>query len=63
MGIFKKLFKRKKKEEKKQAECWYNNAHEQPMDKWDLPTDPGSLSSPNSGLYSTAMQAAKNQNR
>ncbi len=63
MGIFKKLFKRKEKEEKKQAECWYNNAHEQPMDKWVLPEDPGALSSPNFGLYADAQRVAKNQNR
>ena len=29
MGIFKKLFAKKKKEKKEQDECWYNNAHEE----------------------------------
>ncbi len=62
MGIFKKLFKRKKKEEKKQAECWYNNAHEQPQDKWVEPVEGGPCS-PNSGLYADAQSLAKNQNR
>ena len=60
MGIFKKLFKRKEK--KKTAECWYNNAHELPADKWVVPEEGAIGPSPNSGLYSTAMQAARNQN-
>lgn len=60
MGIFKKLFKRKKKVEEKKAECWYNNYHEQKKDKWEEPIE-GASCSPNSGLYATAQQAAKQQ--
>ena len=63
MGILKKIFKRKKKEEKKTVECWYNNAHEVPLQKWIAPEEGAIGPSPNSGLYSTAMQVARNQNR
>ena len=60
MGIFKKLFKRKKKEEKKQAECWYNNAHELPADKWVAPEENGvGPKNDNTMWYSTAQHAHK----
>ena len=63
MGLFRKLFKKSKKEEKPQEKCWYNNAHEVPSPKWIAPEEGAIGPSPNSGLYSTAMQAARNQNR
>ena len=61
MSIFKKLFKRKEKEEKK-AECWYNNAHELPAEKW-VPWEESGAGPKNDNLmwYSSAMQAAKYQ--
>lgn len=59
MGIFKKLFKRKKKEEKKQSECWYNNAHELPADKWVVPENGVGPKNNNTMWYSTAQHAHK----
>lgn len=63
MKLFQKLFKRNKKQEEKQQECWYNNAHEQKRPRW-LPPDAegGALSSPNS-VYYTESQRAENAQR
>ena len=65
MSIFSKIFGKRKKDEKKETECWYNNHQEQEKSECMPPEmmDPGALSSPNSYLNSTAQQAAKNQNR
>ncbi len=64
MRILKKCYKKSKEEDKKQQECWYNNYHEQEKSKWVEPEiEGGALSSPNQMYYSTAQQAAKNQNR
>ena len=63
MGFFTKIFAKRKKEEKKEAECWYNNYHEQEKGECMPPElmDTGALSQDNSYLYSTAQQAAKHQ--
>ena len=62
MCILKKLFRKFKREEKKEPECWYNNFHEQKKSRWNVPVpDEGALSSDNSFYYSTAQQAAKHQ--
>ena len=57
MSIFKKLFKRKEKKEK-QAECWYNNAHELPAEKW-VPAEESGPKNDNTMWYSTAQHAHK----
>ena len=63
MNFFKKLFANLKKEEKKEKECWYNNAQDNMKDGWaGMMIDPGSLSGENQMYYSTAQQAAKHQN-
>jgi hypothetical protein len=62
MSIFSKIFGKRKKEEKKEAECWYNNHHEKEKGEMELPVDTGALSGDNSYLYATAQQAAKHQN-
>lgn len=58
MRIFKKLFKRKEKKEKK-AECWYNNAHELPAEKWVPTEEGGGPKNDNTMWYSTAQHAHK----
>ena len=62
MNIFKIIFGKQKKEEKKEAECWYNNHHEKEKGECVEPIEGASLSSPNQVYYSTAQQAAKHQN-
>ena len=62
MKAIKKVLDKKDKKEEKKEECWYNNAHEMPHDKWVEPPEGGALASPNSYFYSTAQQAAKHQN-
>ena len=61
--IFGRLFGGKKKSTAKAqgGECWYNNAHEMPKDKWVEMPEGGAFSSPDSYFYSTAQQAAKQQ--
>ena len=62
MKFLKKLFGKLKKDEKKENECWYNNAYESKKSGWGgMMTDPGSLSGENQMYYSTAQQAAKHQ--
>ena len=59
MGLFRKLFKKSKKEEAPKQECWYNNAHEQPMDKWVAPEEGSGPKNDNTMWYSTAQHAHK----
>ena len=59
MCLLKKLFKREKKEEEPQQECWYNNAHELPAVKWVPPEEGVGPKNDNTMWYSTAQQAHK----
>ena len=61
MKVIEKILGKKDKKEEKKEECWYNNAHELPKDKWVETPEGGAFSSPNSYFYSTAQQAAKQQ--
>lgn len=58
MNIFKKIFSklRKKKETKKQ-ECWYNNAHEDGVSKFN--ETEGLMCTPNHMDYAVTNQIAK----
>lgn len=48
MNILKKLFgKFKKKNQKKEPECWYNNFHEKKRSRWSEPIEGEALSSTN----------------
>ena len=60
MGVLKKIFRKREKEDKKENECWYNNYHEQKKESWVEPIE-GACCSPNSVYYTVSQQAAKHQ--
>jgi hypothetical protein len=61
MKLFKRLFKRKKKEEVKQEECWYNNVHELEQKPGQEYIEGAALCGENQHFYSSTQQAAKHQ--
>ena len=61
MKLFKRLFKRNKKEEVKQEEYWYNNVHELEQKPEQEYIEGAALCGENQHFYSSAQQAAKHQ--
>lgn len=60
MNIFKRIFNKLKKKDKKENESWYNNAHEQKKSGWVPPIEGGVAGgSPNQMDYATTNQIAK----
>lgn len=62
MRRLKNFFRKPKEEPKKENECWYNNFHETKKETWIEPEEGMAFSSPNQMYYTTAQQAAKQQN-
>ena len=62
MKFFQKIFRRKAKDNKRENESWYNNAHEQKQPRWMPPeAEGGAMSSPNGAYYTESKKSTHAQ--
>ncbi len=61
MNIFKRIFGKRRKNEKEEKECWYNDYHEKKKSRWTEPIEGAAFGSPNQTDYALSQSISNQQ--